>query len=242
MFAYTTEGEHTEEACIRRRDQRCRKCGKWHMKGTVACPLRQVKCGKRDGSVIEHFHTKVEFVKCEICAMKKWTAVPSICPLVLPRCARHAITECEWCGDMLDLSIKANNNHTCVLLENQLSQKCGRRIIKVSDTVYITQEREGVMHQMYVQTPYNVPNMMSHDKTIVCLIDSTFLVFYEMEGTIARVGDLFPQRFCASCITTVQNVLKYCKCREVMYCGKDCQKLDWDVHKQFCKLANQLKK
>jgi hypothetical protein len=44
-----------------------------------------------------------------------------------------------------------------------------------------------------------------------------------------------PQRRCQQC-DAVEGRLQKCRgCRQVYYCGRDCQALDWDLHKPLCK-------
>ena len=54
-------------------------------------------------------------------------------------------------------------------------------------------------------------------------------------ATAAADGERQRQRRCQQC-DTVEGRLHKCRgCKQVYYCGTDCQALDWDLHKPLCK-------
>ena len=44
--------------------------------------------------------------------------------------------------------------------------------------------------------------------------------------------ELMFMRICERCKKT--GCKKYCVCKNVMYCDKECQKQDWKIHKSSC--------
>ncbi|KAM9196997.1 LOW QUALITY PROTEIN: putative protein MSS51 homolog, mitochondrial [Dugong dugon] len=64
--------------------------------------------------------------------------------------------------------------------------------------------------------------------------------FQCLQEMFQRMDDTF--RFCAQCRAlpsglSDSRVLRYCKrCRNVCYCGPECQRLDWPAHKRVCQV------
>lgn len=46
-----------------------------------------------------------------------------------------------------------------------------------------------------------------------------------------------PARFCAMCEMDGTQQCNYC--RAIRYCSRECQKLDWPLHKLLCKTRNE---
>lgn len=74
---------------------------------------------------------------------------------------------------------------------------------------------------------------------------TAYIVKYDMEGKPRNIRDMvfsksiqwgepFTDMACHMCGST-ENI-KICRCKRVHYCGKTCQKRDWNKHKMCCKI------
>jgi len=40
--------------------------------------------------------------------------------------------------------------------------------------------------------------------------------------------------YCGECIVLKKATMSCSRCNTLRYCGADCQKIDWPIHKQYC--------
>lgn len=250
MGAYAKGTQHDEFVCIRRRHKfhRCMVCGTWHhhREAQFSCPLEMCKCKciLKDGE-IERIgsHARVFFQQCEVCTeknelMKAFSG--TICPKALPRCTQHAVYECFGCKELIDPAVLLGKRHVCLLIEHRLQMQMGRALIKLNDNAFVTNDNiissDGFLHSMFVRSPFDIPSLLPWESIHVFLLENQrTLVKFTREGATCQMAPEFPEKYCATCITTACKTLKWCQCKRVMYCCVECQTISWPLHKIYCR-------
>ena len=259
MGAYEKGTKHDKDVCLKRRIkfERCLFCGTWHRNSETryTCPFWVIECENCVGVVGQHrkrlSHPRALYQACEVCGKFKESgrefriAKRNICPNALPRCKRHAVHECFGCNELIDPAVQGNVRHVCKLLEHYIQLQLNCRLIKLNESVFVTENGYNSswlgsgfnnVYHMFVKSPFDIPSLLPWDHVRVCLLENgtPLLVAYSREATTCETGPSFPEKYCATCITTKLGALKWCRCKRVMYCSVDCQKMHWPNHKAWC--------
>ena len=215
---YPVSVNHNSIICTERNKRRCIDCGKWHRDDFPTCAFKPYNCDSCGGR-----HVNL------------------VCPNIPPRCRTHRIYQCYGC----DMVIDPMAYHRCETALSRVKRSLGiaqYRLWKDGSSIYVP-----IMNTLYVSDPDNIPSLLQFDHVTVRLAEfseemDNFLMEHTLHGTDCQVGEWFPEKFCQSCMTTVQAKLKRCSgCRAVWYCGVECQKLHWKAHKKECLLLKNNK-
>ncbi|CAG2102031.1 unnamed protein product [Medioppia subpectinata] len=64
-------------------------------------------------------------------------------------------------------------------------------------------------------------------------------VVFKCKPLLVYIHDKYKGEYCDNCLKPMDQLKRCSKCRQMYYCGKNCQTIDWSFHKNECKVLRE---